>query len=506
MRFGTLFAVLVLTRGMPARAAEDPWHVEYEKAQAEAAQLDKDLLIVFGGSDWCVPCHHLKTRILSRPEFVEHAGKRFVLLDIDDLRRTPLPEGRKERYHKLQERYGIEAFPTVVLATPEGLAYAQTAYRPSIQDPTAYWNDLQPLYERGQQFRSALQRSRKLEGRARAEALAAALSQIHPDFVVKFHTDRVQELEKLTPRDATGYLAFLDGRKAVTALQDQVKDQALAVTSVKAVDALILKNKLRGEALQDALVLRALCQLEADRPLEALATLAEMLEAQKTRSAFDRGDFIPLDDRAIEVVRKRIEAGRKDAKDRVAPYYALHRIFEFELPDRFENGCGHGYRPKILARGVVGESYGKALIAATADLQGEVRAKALGRGLEGTRFLRQGSIKEIIQQLVPALVGPKEAAKYLPRPYGSGMAQLRRAAGIVLPVVAGFSSVYYQQVASPSGPRACEYPGWTYGRRGRRLRCPYFPRFLASCPSSPRLVGNRQGFSLRLVSFFLPVA
>src|SRR5262249_34838745 len=151
----------------------------------------------------------------------ERAGKHFVLLDIDDLARKPMPKGRKERYQKLQKRYGIEAFPTVVLATPEGLAYAQTTYLESIPDPAGYWKHLQPLRERGEKFRSALERARRLEGQARADVLAKALSHIHPEFVLKFHADRVRELASLTPGDATGYLAFLDGRKAVAALQEK---------------------------------------------------------------------------------------------------------------------------------------------------------------------------------------------------------------------------------------------------------------------------------------------
>ena len=417
MRIGTMIAVLVIGQCAAAPAAEEPWFVEYEKAQAEAERVGKDLLIDFGGSDWCGPCLLLKKKILSHPKFVGPASEHFVLLDIDCLERTPMPEGRKERYEKLQRRYGIEMFPTVVLATPEGLAYAQTTYLESIGDPAAYWEHLQPFRKRGQQFRSALERAGKLEGRARADALAEALSQINPEFVVKFHSDRVKELKALTSTDATGYLTFLDGRMAVAAIQKRVGHQGLDVTSVEAVDALIKGKKLQGEALQDALVLRALCQLRVDRPLEALATLGEVLDAQKTRTAFDRGDFVPLDEKGIEAVRTRIEAGRKDAKDRMAQYYALHRIFAFELPDRFEVCCGHGYWPRILARDMVGEKYGTALMDATADLPAEARAKALGRGLEGTDFCRQGPIEEIIDQLIPRLVGPEEAAKCLPLPY-----------------------------------------------------------------------------------------
>src|SRR3954447_19057898 len=111
MRIGTVIAVVMLAVSPAALAAEGSWHVEYEAAQTEAERVGKDLLIDFGGSDWCLPCRGLKTRVLSRPEFIDRASKHFVLLDIDNLHRTPLPEGRKERYEKLQRRYGIEAFP-----------------------------------------------------------------------------------------------------------------------------------------------------------------------------------------------------------------------------------------------------------------------------------------------------------------------------------------------------------------------------------------------------------
>ena len=55
--------------------ADGPWFAEYKEAQTVAQREGKDLLIDFGGSDWCGPCQWLKTRILSRPEFSERAAK-----------------------------------------------------------------------------------------------------------------------------------------------------------------------------------------------------------------------------------------------------------------------------------------------------------------------------------------------------------------------------------------------------------------------------------------------
>src|SRR5262249_6321698 len=112
------FAVLTLSGGR--LFAEDDWFVEFEPAQAAAKKQQKDLLIDFGGSDWCYPCKALKEKILSQPKFIELARKHFILVDIDDQARGEMPAGRKQRYQTLQKEYDVETFPSVVLATPEG--------------------------------------------------------------------------------------------------------------------------------------------------------------------------------------------------------------------------------------------------------------------------------------------------------------------------------------------------------------------------------------------------
>jgi thiol-disulfide isomerase/thioredoxin len=412
---GALAALAFLL--LPTAHAEEPWLQEFDDAQTAARRDGKDLMIDFSGSDWCAPCKWLKDKILTRPEFIAAAGKQFVLLDIDDLARKPMPEGRKERYRKLQQRYGIETFPTVVLATADGMPYAETTYLQSVTEPAAYWKHLEPLRQRGQRLREALGRAKKLEGGERAEALVQGLFEVPAGFVPLWYGEYVQELQKLDPADDTGYLAFCNGRKALAALQQQVQEKGLTAVDGKAVDALIEKEKLRGETLQDALILRALVQVGADQPLAALDSFAALLAAHQGRTRFDRGDFLPLDAAAMDTIAKRVALGKKDPKDALAQYHALHRLFEFELPDRFEISCGHGYRPMFMARGVIGDHYGELLIQATANLTGEERAKALGQGLEGTRFFRQNAIRKIIEQILPELVGKDRAAKYLPAYY-----------------------------------------------------------------------------------------
>jgi thioredoxin-related protein len=384
----------------PNVAAQD-WFVEFEPAQAAAQDQGKDLLIDFGGSDWCIPCGLLKERILSKPEFIELARERFILVDIDNLLQSEMPAGRKERYQALQKEYRVETFPSVVLATPEGKAYAWATYLSSINEPEEYWSYLAPLRERGLALRKHLRRARDLSGAARSAALVEALASIRADFAVRYYAKEILEIHELDPDDESGYLAFLQGRHDVESLQERLHKTKINPAAIEEstderaeldaiaenVDELIDDCKLRGEALQEAILLRALFRVRAREPWKALEAFEAMLRAQATPTRFDRGDFLPFDDESMKTMAGRIAAGKANRNDPLGQWFALHRIFEFEMPDRYERSCGHGFRPRFLVRGWISEEYGRLLISTTADLPSEKRVLALRKGLEQTRLI-----------------------------------------------------------------------------------------------------------------------
>lgn len=411
MRGAVVFAVFAVMVGGAARGG-DPWFLEFEEGQAAAERDGKDLLIDFGGSDWCLPCRRLKERVLSKPEFIERAGKEFALVDIDLPFRSPIPADRKERYQKLQERYGISSFPTVVLAMADGRPYARATYREAIATPGAYWAYLKPFRRRGERARDAFAKADALTGRARSAAIVDGLAEVDAGFVPLFYADRVAEVHMLDPGDSTGYLAFLDGRKALDDFYAG-KDTHRDPIDVAAVDALIARWKLKGERLQEALVLRAAGQVLAGDDRPALDTIESLLSAQSSRTRFDRGDFVPLDDASTAVVRRRIAAARADAGDGVALLYNLHRILAFDLPNSYELSCGGPFRPNFRTTEPLGERYGRALLRATEAMEGEARARALAKGLDGTFFPARGAIREILE-LVTRVVGKERAKAILP--------------------------------------------------------------------------------------------
>jgi protein disulfide-isomerase len=394
------------------RAGEE-WFLEFEEGQAAAKAQGKDLLIDFGGSDWCLACQRLKERVLSKPEFIVRASADFVLVDIDLPVRTPIAADRKQRYEQLQKRYGIQSFPSLVLALPEGRPYARTTYREALQTPEAYWKHLKPLRERGQRLRAALDRSEALEGPARAKALVDGLSELNARYVPLFYAEYAGELRALDPSDTTGYLAFLDGRRALDDFQAGLDVHTAAIDPV-AVEALIARSKLQGELLQEALVLRAAGEVLAGHDRQAVGTFAAVLDAQASRTRFDHGDFIPLDAPSVATVRRRIAEAEADPTKKVALYYALHRIFTFDLPNAYEMSCSNAFVPGFRVNEPIADRYGRALIDSTEGLEAEIRAKALGKGLEGTLFPLRGSIREIILELIPSLVGKEKAKALLP--------------------------------------------------------------------------------------------
>jgi thiol-disulfide isomerase/thioredoxin len=417
--FLRLMALPALLLTVSLRAAGDGWFEEFEPAQAEARRTGKDLLIDFGGSDWCAPCKWLKERIASKPEFIAAATAHFILVDIDDLRRatSKMPDGRKERYRALQQRYGIETYPSVVLATPEGLPYARTTYFPEINDPKAYWAHLEPLRQRGATLRAALARAAATTGPARAVALVDGLGVVPAGFVTRFFGEQVAEIRRLDPADATGYLAFLAGRAAVESLHARAGGHGKSATLTLAdLDAAVAAGALRGEALQEVQVLRSLQLMGAGDYPGAVAALEAVLAARVTATRFDLGDLRPLNAKAIAEIGSRLAAARAPSTTALVQIRALHQIMENELPDPYQLSCGEGFRAGWLARPILADAFGRIVLADTATLRGEERARAIGAALEGTRFLRSGAIGEIFTQVMTPL-GKETAQKYLPASY-----------------------------------------------------------------------------------------
>jgi thioredoxin-related protein len=106
------------------------WIRDLDSAKKEATTSKKDLLILFTGHGWCLHCQELDREVFQQAAFVEPVKRDFVFVEFDfTFGDTPEEKTRAARFRKLQEKYLVHSFPTVVLADADGMPYAiQSGY------------------------------------------------------------------------------------------------------------------------------------------------------------------------------------------------------------------------------------------------------------------------------------------------------------------------------------------------------------------------------------------
>ena len=115
--------------------AEDSWLTSYDLAVKQSKQSGKPILVDFTGSDWCGWCIRLHKEVFSQAKFQSWAKKNVVLLSLDYPRAKQQSAAIKAQNAKLQEKYQIEGFPTVLLLEPTGKVIARSGYAPGGAEP-----------------------------------------------------------------------------------------------------------------------------------------------------------------------------------------------------------------------------------------------------------------------------------------------------------------------------------------------------------------------------------
>lgn len=103
-----------------AYAAEGNWLTDLDKAQSQAKEEKKLVLMDFTGSDWCPPCKALHSKVLTSKEFVDFAKENLVLVTVDFPQHKKLPAEQTKANEELAKRFKIEGFPTIVVLDSNG--------------------------------------------------------------------------------------------------------------------------------------------------------------------------------------------------------------------------------------------------------------------------------------------------------------------------------------------------------------------------------------------------
>jgi thiol:disulfide interchange protein len=96
----------------------------------EAAQsTHRNVLLLFAGSDWCIPCIHFEKKILADSVFQNFAANRLVLLIADFPQRKKMPDSLRIQYEALAGEFNPNGvFPQIVVLDPSKKLLATLPY------------------------------------------------------------------------------------------------------------------------------------------------------------------------------------------------------------------------------------------------------------------------------------------------------------------------------------------------------------------------------------------
>ena len=108
------------------------WKTSFTEAKSQAAAENKNILLVFLGSDWCAPCIKLDKTIWQSEEFKSESVQKWVIYKADFPKKKAnlLPAELTESNKKLAEQYNkVGNFPLVLLLNPTGKVLGISGYK-----------------------------------------------------------------------------------------------------------------------------------------------------------------------------------------------------------------------------------------------------------------------------------------------------------------------------------------------------------------------------------------
>jgi thioredoxin-related protein len=101
---------------------------DLSRAESYAKENNKNILLVFSGSDWCIPCIKMEKEIFEKEGFTNYAKEHLVIMhaDFPRLKKHQLPKEQMKMNEELAEKYNKQgAFPFTLLLDAEGKVLKQ---------------------------------------------------------------------------------------------------------------------------------------------------------------------------------------------------------------------------------------------------------------------------------------------------------------------------------------------------------------------------------------------
>lgn len=274
----------------------DAWLQDWEAAKQRAEAESKDILVLFDGSDWCGYSQRMAEEVFFDPRFPAQVGRDYVLVFVD-FPRGDEAKGKVQdaaRNQGLLERFGIEGFPTVIVADRKGLPFGRAGYAAGGLD--AFQQQLGELQHVHDQLRARVEQYGLFEGEAKARAAQEffillerlSLESAYGDLFRQWY----QESRQWDPGNKQGYQELLFetawSARVAEALRTDPERVATVVAELEAwTQEQMFKDKERGARMH----LRAAVAMQQDPEAvvkHATAGLAYQPQDEEVRTLLAR--------------------------------------------------------------------------------------------------------------------------------------------------------------------------------------------------------------------------
>jgi thioredoxin-related protein len=108
------------------------WKLDFDEAKQLANEENKNIIIVFSGSDWCAPCIKLDRNVWQSEAFKKVADENWIIVKADFPRKkaNQLEDAQMTKNRKMAEKYNIEgSFPLVVILDKSGKVLGKMGFK-----------------------------------------------------------------------------------------------------------------------------------------------------------------------------------------------------------------------------------------------------------------------------------------------------------------------------------------------------------------------------------------
>jgi len=101
------------------------WATDLPSTLTLANGMKRLVLINFTGSDWCPACIKMKNQVFNSPAFQSYADNNLFLVEIDFPRYKTQSPAQQQANQALAEKFGVNAYPTMLLLRGDGTKVAE---------------------------------------------------------------------------------------------------------------------------------------------------------------------------------------------------------------------------------------------------------------------------------------------------------------------------------------------------------------------------------------------